>query len=123
MTPKTLLARDPALLSESQWSGLVLELARLGGWSLRYHTWTSKRSSFGFPDWVLCKPPRLVFAELKAEAGKLSDDQEAWLAGLREVEHATRGLVQAYVWRPSDYPEVVEILTGRRPASREEQAV
>lgn len=117
MTTRTLLARDPALLTEAQWSSLVLELARLGGWTLRYHTWISKRSSFGFPDWVLCKPPRLIFAELKSEVGKTTDDQEAWLAGLREVEAATNGLVQAYVWRPSDYPEVAELLTGRRLAT------
>lgn len=122
MTSRTLLARDPALLSESQWSGLVVELARLGGWTLRYHVFNSKRSNFGFPDWVLCKPPRLIFAELKSDVGKTTDDQEAWLAGLREVEKATGGLVQAYVWRPSDYPEVVEILTGRQPREGAEGA-
>jgi hypothetical protein len=115
MTAKALLKHDPALLTESQWSGIVLELARLGQWQLRYHTWVSRRSPGGFPDWVLCKPPRLIFAELKSEVGKPTPEQEAWLAGLREVEAATKGLVQAYLWRPSDYPEVVEILTGRQP--------
>jgi len=117
VTSKTLLARDPALLTESQWSGLVLELARLGGWTLRYHTTNSRRSNFGFPDWVLVKPPRLIFAELKSEVGKLTDEQEKWRAGLLEVESGSHGMVQHYVWRPRDYPEVVEILTGKRPVS------
>lgn len=116
MTPKTLLARDPALLTESEWSSVVVELARLGQWALRYHTLRSKGSTSGFPDWVFVKGPRLLFAELKSEVGKTTAKQDDWIAGLREVEAATKGLVQVYVWRPSDYPEVVETLTGRRPA-------
>lgn len=122
MTPKTLLARDPSLLSEAEWSSLVVELANIGGWRLRYHTLRSKGSASGFPDWVFVKGPRLLFVELKTDAktSKLTPKQEAWREGLLEVERATKGLVQTYVWRPSDYATVVETLTGKRP--REEAA-
>jgi len=34
---------------------------------------------------VLVRSGRLVFAELKSERGKLSDEQEAWLEELRAV--------------------------------------
>lgn len=115
MSTRRLLAADPALLSEREWSGLVAEIARLGQW-LAYHTFRSKHSPAGFPDWVFVKGPRLVFAELKTETGRTSPKQQEWLDALREPEGATKGLVQVYLWRPRDYPEVVEVLTGRRPA-------
>jgi hypothetical protein len=121
VTPRTLLAQDPTLLSEHDWSSLVVEVARLGGWTLRYHTYHSKRSPSGFPDYVFVKGARIVFAELKTEAGKLTAAQSTWKAGLLEVERATSGLVQVYTWRPGDYDAMVEVLTGRAPAVREER--
>jgi hypothetical protein len=144
MTPKTLLARDPALLTESQWASIVNETAAIGGWR-RYHTYLSKRSPAGFPDLVLVKPPRLIFAELKTDAktSKPTEQQEEWLEDLRgvaegvellrglaldvaeKVQVAANGiaespLIEVHVWRPSDWPTVVETLTGRKP--REEAA-
>jgi hypothetical protein len=130
VTPRTLLARDPALLTESQWASIVNETAAIGGWR-RYHTYLSKRSPAGFPDLVLVKGPRLIFAELKTDAktSKLTEQQEAWLEDLREVERYTDAMpswsggrcgVEVHVWRPSDWPAVVETLTGRKP--REEAA-
>jgi hypothetical protein len=55
------------------------------GWR-RYHTWLAKHSPAGFPDEVLVRPPRLVFAELKAEAGRLKPDHESDLEMLRRHE-------------------------------------
>lgn len=112
MTPRRLLELDPSLLTEAQLSGLITDLARLGGWTLRYHTHTSKRSAFGYPDWTLACPERraLLFCELKSEAGRVRPEQAAWLNALREVE-----TVRAELWRPSDWPAIVETLTGRAP--------
>lgn len=106
-----LLAHDPSLLSEAQWSGVVRDVARATGYTLRYHTFSSKRSTHGFPDWVFCRPRdgRLIFAELKTEGGKVSNDQLLWLEGLRACG------VEAYVWRPSQYDEIASVLS-RRPA-------
>lgn len=117
MTAKTLLAADPALLSEAQWSSLVAEVARLSGWR-SYHTFDSRRSNQGFPDWVFVKDGRLIFAELKSEVGQMKPQQVEWREALLEVEASTKGMVQHWVWRPSDYDHVVEILTGRRPQVR-----
>jgi hypothetical protein len=64
----------------------------------------------GFPDLVLCRPPRLVFVELKSETGKLSTDQQEWLEALRACG------VEVYVWRPSDLEQVTTILSGETDA-------
>lgn len=109
MTPKKLVALRPDLLTEAQLSGLVVELARLGQWR-RYHTWSAKKSPRGFPDWIFVKGSRMVAAELKSETGQLRPEQREWLDALSEVPG-----VEVYLWRPSDFDEIAEVLTGRKP--------
>lgn len=80
----------------------------------------------GFVDLVLVRvrDRRLVFAELKAERGRLTERQEEVLAILRGLAtdpawslllpHAlaigriTR--IEVYLWRPSDWDAIVEVL-------------
>jgi hypothetical protein len=81
---KQLLARDPKLLRERDLSSIVVDLAKLGRWR-RYHTFDSRRSSHGFPDWVFVRGGRLVFAELKSEDGAVRSEQRAWLDDLADV--------------------------------------
>lgn len=85
--------------SEEAWQGTVLQYAELRGW-MYYHTRRSDHSPRGFPDLVMGRPPRLLFIELKAERGKVSDEQRAWLQLLAACGQETR------VWRPSDWTEV-----------------
>jgi hypothetical protein len=91
-------------MTEAQWQTVVLDLARTLGW-MTYHTHDSRRSNPGFPDLVLVRD-RVIFAELKTERGKLTDDQWSWLATLRAAG------AEMWVWRPSDYPSVERILRG-----------
>ena len=58
----------------------------------------------GFPDLVLVKENRLIFAELKKEVGRTTPEQDSWLAALKATG------VEVYVWRPSQLPAVVQIL-------------
>ncbi len=95
-------------LSEKDWTAQVVSLATMFGWK-RYHTHFSKRSPRGFPDEVLVRPPRIVFAELKSDVGKLTEAQAEWLEAL-----AACGL-ETHVWRPSDLEQVGQVL-GRREA-------
>ena len=81
----------------------VRDLCKLFGWKM-YFSWTSLHSPRGFPDLVLCRPPRIVWAELKSEKGKLTPHQGEWLQALRECGQ------EVYVWRPGDIEEIVEIL-------------
>jgi hypothetical protein len=91
-------------ISERDLTAYVRDVARAFNWR-RYHTWLSKHSPAGFPDEVLVRPPRLVFAELKSMRGKLSAEQETWLADLREVPG-----VEVYQWRPEDMDAIAEVL-------------
>jgi hypothetical protein len=93
-----------AAVSERDLTGYVRDVARAFGWR-RYHTWISKHSAAGFPDEVLVRGERLLFAELKREKGKLSAEQEAWLEDLRRVPG-----VEVYVWRPGDMDEIAQVL-------------
>lgn len=91
-------------LKEKEWQNFVLEAAATFGWYV-YHTYDSRRSHPGFPDLVLVKPPRVIFAELKTEKGIVKPAQWEWHAALVECTG-----VDTYLWRPSDRDEVVEIL-------------
>lgn len=73
----------------------VWDCARFFKWE-RYHTQRSEGSAPGWPDEVLCRPPRLVIAELKGTRGRLSGPQRKWLDLLRRC-----GGVEAYLWGPA----------------------
>lgn len=90
-------------MSERQWQAQIIAYARLMQWR-HYHTHTAKHSPRGFPDLVLVRPPRLVFAEAKADRTRVTDDQHAWLKDLRASGQ------EAYLWRPSDWRAVESIL-------------
>ena len=92
--------------TERSWQAQVVKLAELLGYRV-YHTWNSKHSAAGFPDLVLVRRPRCIFAELKSDRTRLTADQLAWLVALREC-----GL-EVYVWRPSEWKLVERILKGR----------
>ena len=101
----------------------VKDLAKIFHWKY-YHTWRSIHSPAGFPDCVMVRPPRLIFAELKSEKGKLSDKQKEWLEALITTQEAyknkLRGLLpidmeipspfEVYLWRPEDFEEIAECL-------------
>jgi len=66
--------------------------------------------SHGFPDLVLAhKKHGVLFVELKTDSGRLSTLQMQWLHTLVD------GGAEAYVWRPSMMPQIVERLKGGRP--------
>lgn len=68
------------------------------------------RNTPGWPDLVLIRAAtahrsgRIVFCELKAERGRLSDHQGDWL---RAIELAGG---ETHVWKPSDLDDLVEVL-------------
>lgn len=99
---------SPLPPTERQWQSTVVDVAHRGGW-LDYHTYNSKRSRRGFPDLVLVRDT-VIWVELKTDIGKLSGEQEAWLAAL------ARAGQEVYVWRPRDLDEVRSTLM--RPRER-----
>ena len=89
---------------EKQFQAQVITLAQLNGW-MHYHTYLSKRSPHGFPDLVLVRGERVIFAELKSQYGRLRQDQRKWLEALTPTGN------EVYLWRPSDFPEIEKILS------------
>ena len=82
----------------------VKAVALTCGWRL-YHTFDSRRSAAGFPDLVLVRPPRVIFAELKRQNGRVTIPQHMWFHDLDECPG-----VEVYIWKPSDWNEIVEVL-------------
>ena len=59
----------------------------------------------GFPDLVLSRRERLIFAELKAVKGRVAPSQEVWLKSLAGAP------VEVYVWRPDEFKEIEKVLS------------
>ena len=88
--------------TENQLLEAVRGYAKLTGW-LTYHTHDSRRSEPGFPDLVMVRGGRLIFAELKREGGNPTPEQRIWLAELGDVGRYSLGNVRCYLWKPSDW--------------------
>jgi hypothetical protein len=93
-------------ITEKDFLTTITTIANLCHWK-PYHTWNSQHSVKGFPDLVLCKPPRVIFAELKREDGVTSNEQDEWIISLGQCPG-----VESYLWRPSDLDRISEILNA-----------
>ena len=89
--------------SEADFQWWLRKRALEFGW-LYHHNYDSRRSDPGFPDTVMVRGDRIIFAELKAPKGKLSDPQTTWLEALGDVD------VESYVWRYDNVDEILDIL-------------
>lgn len=63
---------------------------------LAYHTYDSRKSPPGYPDWHIVGRNGAIFRECKTETGKTTAEQDEWLDALRGIGQ------DADVWRPSD---------------------
>lgn len=94
-------------MNERELQTAVIECAHLLGWRVAHFrpAETSKGwrtpvegDGKGFPDLVLVRGAALIFAELKSATGRLSPEQDVWLAALQD----TRRVIVA-VWTPADW--------------------
>jgi hypothetical protein len=103
--------------SEAQFQASVMQLATMYGWEWlhiqkamndrAYHRTPAIGSlGPGWPDLVLLKGNRLIFAELKSEKGKVTPNQRGVLGMLSATGH------QVFLWRPSDWDRIVEVLNN-----------
>ena len=107
--------------TEKQFQAAVVQFAKLRKWK-GYHTYDSRKSAAGFPDLCMVRGSRIVFAELKSEAGKKTAAQDVWLLSLFNAASAinTRihggvdpgvGVgVSVHLWRPSDWLKIEKAL-------------
>lgn len=80
-------------------------IARVLGWRC-YHTLRSKGSEPGYPDWTLVRD-RVIFLELKREAGVVSPAQREWLTALLAAG------AEAYIVRPRHLDAITDVLRRR----------
>lgn len=88
-------------MTEAELQTFVLAMARARG-VLVYHTHDSRRSEPGFPDLVLVGAYGVLWRELKTEKGRPSVDQLRWIAVLTDAGQ------DVGIWRPSQWPEVID---------------
>jgi len=112
-------------VTEREWQKQVVDLARKCGWQV-FHVGDSRRQVkggrmvgdrqiAGFPDLTLVHPSRgFVFAELKAEKGRLSAKQVETLDVMAAASVPCANKVKVHVWRPSDLETtVLPVLMGK----------
>ena len=104
----TRLSSLPENINERTFQAAIVELAKLTGWRI-YHAFDSRRSEAGFPDLVMTRDGRILFAELKTERGRVSEAQREWLTALASCP----GL-EIYVWRPADWDAIERTMRRSR---------
>lgn len=95
---------DAVKITEKQFEEQVKSYAQLNGW-LYYHTHRSQHSPAGFPDCVMVRSPRIVYAELKREGKQPSAEQSEWLETLASCPQN-----EVYLWTPPDWDEIEGVL-------------
>lgn len=98
------MTRTGLVITEKDLREQVRDLCKVLGWKF-YFTWTSIHSPRGMPDLILCRPPRIIFAELKTDKGNVSPHQQEWIDTLSQCPAA-----EVYVWRPGDIEEIARVL-------------
>ena len=98
------------MMSETELTDAVIEMAGWTGW-LRHHDrpaqnrrgdWaTHIQGDVGFTDLVLARDGRVLFAELKSETGKFTDEQFAW--GMAIKSDRPDATHEYHEWRPSEW--------------------
>ena len=107
-------------MTEAEFTDDLLKWAKVYGWR-RFHVRGNTRrliqGDVGFPDLVLVRPPRLIFAELKVGKNKVTPEQQAWLNALQECEVEPYGMpgpsAEIYTWRPEDWSQILVVLSKR----------
>ena len=100
-------------MTEAQFQASVIQIAKMNGWRIfhpmkmqaRDGSWrTALSGDKGWPDLVMAHRERgFLVCELKADAGRLTEDQKVWLYHLAPW-------AECHVWRPSDLETIAKRL-------------
>lgn len=105
--PLPRIDRRPILetVDEKDFQRELMKMAKNNGWKC-FHPKYSYKSEKGFFDVTMIRGNRVIFTELKTETGTQSAEQKTWM----EFAQAVGGNVEYYLWRPSDWAEIQEVL-------------
>ena len=105
-------------MSEKEYSKQIEHLFKLFGWRYSHFrpAWTTKgwrtaiSGNAGFPDYVMVKGGRLIFAEIKSGGNKPSLEQWEWLEALG------RAGAEVYLWHEGEdtLESIAEILRDKK---------
>ena len=118
-------------VTEAEFQAWVVEVAQRFGWKV-WHVpapmvhagkrgWVGAKQGAGISDLILISdhPPRMIFAEIKREGGKLSDKQQEFLQAVQAVAEDAREsrsdeqVIKAYAWWPG-MEEMIETVLRTR---------
>src|SRR5688500_13443580 len=116
-----------AAMSEKAFMDAVTDLAEAYGWlwahvpdklyklAAKEGRYDAMGGAKALPDLIMVHPfdqwRPIIFAELKTERGKASEEQLQWLAALYRGE-VMEDYVLVRLWKPHDWPEIQRILSG-----------
>ena len=110
LTPGKPKRRRKADYREKDFTSDVIQLAMLLGWwpahfrpaMLRDGRWVTavQGRGKGFPDLVMVRAQRTLYAELKMDRTRPTPEQSDWLDRLRTAGN------EVYLWRPQDWREI-----------------
>lgn len=104
------------IVTEQAFLHRVIDLAKITGWRVAHFrpamtargAWVTRMDGHtGFPDLVLLRPGRLIFAELKRsrKGNTTSPEQLIWLSQLAAVPG-----IEVYLWTPEAWDDIVKLL-------------
>lgn len=101
----------PEFRTEEKFTTAVIDLFRMCGWWVHHDRGLMRQhiqGDVGFPDIFAVHPfaAHAVAAELKMPKGTVTEYQQGWLKLLGNVSQQA---IQAYLWRPFDWPEIVRV--------------
>lgn len=101
-------------VTEAEFMRTVIDYAHLCHWRVAHfrpartaHGWRTPvmADGKGFPDLVMLRDNEQVVAELKAEGGKPSIEQQEWHDAFKLVRHH-----QTHLWLPKDWDTIERVL-------------
>lgn len=118
MTLSAAARRTGVDMSEKAFQAGVLDYAERTGWKTAHFHSTIRhvrekdgsyrtigdKAAAGFPDLILTRRERLVFAELKREKGRPAPSQIAWIDALMATS------AEVYLWFPRDWTQIESTL-------------
>ncbi len=104
--PGSRVKKKAPSVAEAVFLRAVIGIGVDGGW-LVFHDEDSRKNRPGFPDLVMAREGRTIFAELKSQRGRVRPEQQRWLDELAKAPG-----IEVYLWRPSDLDSIIQMLMG-----------
>lgn len=103
--------------SEKEFQAFLIGYAQKKGWRVAHFrkvlVTVGKKTHYetpaaadgaGWPDLVLCRPPEILFVELKVKKNPLTFEQDKWISDIGKCG------MSVHIWRPEDWEVIAQLL-------------